>query len=123
MLVLGAMRGNRSGWKGRAAQGAMVSLIVAGVACSAGGVDDPVEIVAPQDPGTGAQLPPGSSGTSNGGPVGPTPTPDAGKKETSVDAGPPPPVSGTSCPTVDEIREKQCGACGKQSTICQTQPD
>lgn len=43
---------------------------------------------------------------------------DAAPKDSAVDSGPPPPVPGTACTTVDEVRKKSCGACGNQSTIC-----
>lgn len=101
---------------------AAFAIVVAAVACSASAVEDDLQAVAPQEPdpnGGSAQLPPSSSsGSSSGGaPVGPTPN-DAGKKEASVDAGPPPPEPGTPCSVADEIKERRCGACGKQSTIC-----
>lgn len=43
---------------------------------------------------------------------------DGGGKDSAVDAGPPPPVPGTTCSTIDEVKKKSCGACGEQETIC-----
>ena len=40
------------------------------------------------------------------------------KAEAGVDAGPPPPVEGTTCPTLNAIAQKNCGACGKAETVC-----
>lgn len=94
--------------------------VAAVVACSADGVEEPIPDVLPQQGEPGAQLPPPSNtGTSSSsGSVDPAPVPDAGKKDATVDAGPPPPDPGTPCTVADEIKEKKCGACGKQSTIC-----
>lgn len=106
----------------------LVTVVVAGalgvltvVGCSANGASDPLEETSGAEPeGTGATLPPGNGGG--------TAEEDAGKsdakKDGSVkdsappDAGPPPPVPGTACTVVDEVRKKSCGACGTQSTIC-----
>lgn len=90
--------------------------LVSTVGCSADGSADDFVEATDQQPTEGAQLPPSSGGGGD-----PTPTTDGGKptkKDASVDAGPPPPTPGTPCTTVDEIRTKQCGACGEQSTIC-----
>ncbi len=94
----------------------------AAVGCSADGSSGVIDEATPTEPEeSGAQLPPSSGGDSGG------PTKDAGDggkppkdggKEASVDAGPPPPVPGTACSMIDEIRKKACGACGTQSTIC-----
>lgn len=88
--------------------------------CSADGSAEDVGDETPStEPTGGAQLPPpsgtdASSAVDSGGTK-----PDSGtKKDASVDAGPPPPVPGDPCTTPDEIREKKCGACGEQSTIC-----
>lgn len=43
---------------------------------------------------------------------------DAGKEAAPPDAGPPPPVAGTPCTAVNEIKKKKCGACGTQETVC-----
>lgn len=86
------------------------------VGCSAEGVFGD-----PGDPepttGTGATLPPSSSSGGTSGGIEPT---DGGKpkKDASVDAGPPPPEPGTACPTIDEIYERPCGACGTQEALC-----
>jgi hypothetical protein len=88
------------------------------VGCSASGSSDPVDDTTPTDPGmpAPATLPPSSA------PVGDVdaskaPPKDAGK-DSAVDAGPPPPVPGTSCPTLNELKKKKCGACGEQATLC-----
>jgi hypothetical protein len=87
--------------------------------CSAdGSVEDVGGDTPATEPTGGAQLPP-PSGTDASEPVDSSTKPDAGpKKEAGVDAGPPPPNPGDACTTPDEIREKKCGACGEQSTIC-----
>lgn len=110
----------RSGLLGLAIAG--VSGFAAIVGCSADGAGDVVGEGAPTDPGTSpAQLPPSSSGGgSSGGEVdsGKPPTAKDAGKDSAVDAGPPPPVPGTPCAKLDEVRQKTCGACGKQETIC-----
>ena len=92
--------------------------------CSADGSGGTFEDTTGTDP-TGAPpatLPP--PGSSSGGDTDedagkPPPKKDAGGKDAApVDAGPPPPVENTPCPTLDEVRTKSCGACGKASTIC-----
>jgi hypothetical protein len=90
------------------------------VGCSASGDSDAVDETNPTDPSTPppATLPP--PGNPPGAVDASTPPPakkDAGK-DSSVDAGPPPPVPGTACSTLDEVKKKPCGACGQQSTIC-----
>jgi hypothetical protein len=112
----------------RALRSSVVSLAVAGavgvfvaVGCSADGAGSPEDTTAtPPAETPGAQLPGSTSGGTSGG----TPT-DAGKpvkdaapKDSAVDAGPPPPVAGTPCTVLDEVRKKSCGACGTQSTVC-----
>lgn len=88
------------------------------IGCTATGEVDPVFTEEPTDP-PGSQLPPVTDQD------GATPEPtdastkkDATTKDGSVDAGPPPPVAGTPCTVADEVRVKQCGACGKQATVC-----
>ena len=106
----------------------LVTVVVAGalgvftvVGCTASGDADAVDDTTPVEPAeSGSTLPSGSSGN-NG-------VEDAGKADAKKDAttkdsappdaGPPPPVAGTACTTVDEIRNKSCGVCGTQSTIC-----
>ena len=94
---------------------------IAVVGCSADGGGTGVE-------DTDAAADPGSSGSVVP-PKGDDPTPpdggkDAGKKdsgpkpEAGVDAGPPPPVEGTACSTLNAIAQKNCGACGKAETVC-----
>jgi hypothetical protein len=81
---------------------------------------DPTE-PAPTTPGV--TLPPPSSGTS-GGSGGIDAGKDSGKKdagpkpEAGVDAGPPPPVVGAVCTTIDAKATKACGKCGKAETLC-----
>lgn len=89
--------------------------VAAPIGCSADGGADAFLDQSPQEPSNQA-LPPGSNETD---PPIPEEPEDAGQTETGVDAGPPAPTPGTACTTIDEIVEKKCGACGKQSTICQ----
>lgn len=95
------------------------------VGCSASGDGVAIDTAqVPTDPSAdpGSTLPP----TSTLPPKGPDPVPpaDAGKKdaapkpEAGIDAGPPPPVEGTACPTLNAIAQKSCGACGKAETVC-----
>jgi hypothetical protein len=101
------------------------------VACSAEGSSSgelgaDISPIEPAEP-PGAKLPPssssssgsgsGSSGDDAGGNDAAT-AKDASKDATPVDAGPPPPVPGTACSTIDEVRKKSCGACGQQEAIC-----
>lgn len=94
---------------------------VAVIGCSADGgssdIDD--DSGAPAATSTGNTLPPKGDD-----PVPPDAGKDSGKKdsgpkvEAGVDAGPPPPVEGTACPTLNAIAKKNCGACGKAETLC-----
>ena len=93
--------------------------VVAVVGCSADGSSGAVdETTTPTDPAATppAQLPPGSK--SPGDPDASKPAPKDAGKDSTVDAGPPPPVPGTACPVIDEVKKKKCGACGDQGTIC-----
>lgn len=95
---------------------------VAVIGCSADGAGtgietetDPVE----PTPGSGSVVPP------RGNEPEPPPVTDAGSKkdaspkpEAGVDAGPPPPVEGTTCTTPDKIVKKKCGVCGEAETVC-----
>lgn len=90
------------------------------VGCSASGDSAPDLSIDPSSNEPGSTLPPssGNGGSSGGG--GKTdggPKPEAGS-DASVDAGPPPPVPGTSCAKPDEIFARPCGACGTQQAIC-----
>lgn len=109
----------RSGLLALAGVGLFGFVSVAG--CSAQGSAEDIGGDTPAtEPTGGAQLPP-PSGTDASEPFdGGGNKPDSGstKKDASVDAGPPPPTPGDACATPDEIREKKCGACGEQSTIC-----
>ena len=94
------------------------------VGCSAdggsGGIGD--ETTTEQDPTEGTAMLPPSSQDEDEAPAGNKPAPpakkDAGKTDSGYDAGPPPPVPGTACSTLNEIKKKSCGACGEQSTVC-----
>lgn len=92
--------------------------VASAAGCSAEGAGDDLGTEADTEPTDGTQLPPSSSSSSGGSSGDPEPKKDGGKKDSGVDAGPPPPEPGTACTKVDEIRKKQCGACGEQSTIC-----
>ena len=92
------------------------------VGCSASGGDTGLGIDTPATdptPGTGSMLPPRgmdpTGDTDSGHDAGHK---DASKAETSVDAGPPPPVEGAACPTLNALGSKPCGACGTASTVC-----
>jgi hypothetical protein len=91
------------------------TLVVVG--CSAdGGTVGLDSDATPTDP-PAATLPPSVD-------AGYTGSKDAGKKdsgpkaEAGVDAGPPPPVEGTTCSTPDVTASKACGACGTTQTLC-----
>ena len=91
------------------------------VGCSADGggtgVDDTAP--APTDTGSSGSVvppktdPPATDAGKDSGKKDSGPKPEAG-----VDAGPPPPVEGTACPTLNAIAQKNCGACGKAETVC-----
>lgn len=106
---------------GRAGVLALASFIGLGVVigCSADGGSDAISEPEPTDPGGQAQLPP-PSGSNQVDEDSGAPKKDSGGKTDSgpADAGPPPPVPGTACSVADEVRKKQCGACGQHSTIC-----
>ena len=88
------------------------------VGCSASGGDAVVDDATPTEPTSPpSTLPPASSAPVGELDASKPPPKDAGKDST-VDAGPPPPVPGTSCPVRDEVKKKKCGACGEQSTLC-----
>ncbi len=104
----------------------LVALLAAGlcglataVGCSADGSADlgnTTDETVPE-PST-AQLPEaGEAGPSDLDASKPKPK-DGGTKDGAADAGPPPPVPGTKCATLDEVKKKACGACGEQETIC-----
>jgi hypothetical protein len=99
---------------------ALVGIVIA-TGCSASGGDDAITDTAPTPPATDtAQLPPPGNPLPQDPP--PPPSKDAGK-DAQVDAGPPPPTPGTACSDPNKIVSKQCGACGTQSTICQSTTD
>lgn len=108
-------RGLRSGLWILAVSG--VCGVVSVVGCSADGGEAFVDPSA-TEPQPSAELPPPSTnpGDNDAGKPG---TKDAGSKDAApADAGPPPPVPGTACTKIDEVRKKACGACGTQSAIC-----
>ncbi|MBS2012389.1 MAG: hypothetical protein JST00_05860 [Deltaproteobacteria bacterium] len=100
------------------------ALTAAIVGCSADGgstlITDPSP-AQPEEPG--AVLPPQNQTPDNGVDSGTT---DSGKKDSGskdsgtadADAGPPPPTPGTACTKDSEQKERDCGACGKQKTVC-----
>ena len=103
----------------RVAVAAMLGVAVA-VGCSASGSSDPAtDDTLPTDPGApeASTLPPPGNAASDVDASKSAAPKDAGK-ETGVDAGPPPPVPGTPCPILDQIKTKKCGACGEQGTLC-----
>jgi len=89
-------------------------------ACTADGAGDGVDQTPVEPEPTGAILP-GPPDADNAVDSSTQPGKDAGKDakpEAAVDAGPPPPVPGTACTVDSEVRERACGACGKQKTVC-----
>jgi hypothetical protein len=116
------MRSLKSGLFAIALAGLVGSAAVIGCSADGGGaaIDQGVDPTQP-DPNEG------SSGS-----VVPMKTPDtmmeggltdakkeAGPKpEAGVDAGPPPPVEGTTCPMPNAKASKSCGKCGKAETLC-----
>lgn len=82
------------------------------VGCTAEGIFDGNDESSPEE---GSQLPNGGPKTSPGASDAGK---DASKPSQPKDAGPPPPEPGTACKTIDQIFERPCGACGKQSAIC-----
>jgi hypothetical protein len=112
------MRSLKSGLFAIAFSGLAGAIAVVGCSADGGGtgVDD-----------TDSGVDPGSSGSVVPPKTDASPTDagkDSGKKdsgpkaEAGVDAGPPPPVEGTACTTVNKIAQKNCGACGKAETVC-----
>ncbi|CAN5823548.1 hypothetical protein BH11MYX4_BH11MYX4_39750 [soil metagenome] len=93
--------------------------VIAGCAATGDGTDipateEPVEagpaaVLPPRSPGDDASTAPRDGGKDS------SVKPDAGK-----DAGPPAPVPGSACKTLDEISSRTCGKCGKQEAICVT---
>ena len=110
------MRGVRA-WGARGVVAAALGVAWV-VGCSASGSDDVGGDTTPTEPPMAppSTLPPASSSAGELDASKPPPK-DAGKDST-VDAGPPPPVPGTTCALRDEIKKKTCGACGEQSTVC-----
>ncbi|HEY8073782.1 MAG TPA: hypothetical protein VIF62_06730 [Labilithrix sp.] len=109
----------------RSAKSGLLALAIAGflgvaavIGCSASG-DSTTDDTSPTDPGT---TPPNTLPPSNGSGTTDPPAPpkDAGKKDSSVDAGPPPPMPGDPCTKPDSFATRQCGKCGTQQAICQS---
>jgi hypothetical protein len=96
------------------------------VGCSASGdgadIASGADTTLPPDDGTGStgKLPPsnGSSGGDTSTDSGAPKKDASAKPDATVDAGPPPPVEGTACTTLNATAQKACGACGKASTVC-----
>jgi hypothetical protein len=115
------MRSLKSGLFAIALTGLLGTAAVVGCSAEGGGATT-TEDQAPTEPGSsGSVVPPRGEDED--------PPPDAGKTDASkkdsgpkpeagVDAGPPPPVAGTACPTLNAIAQKTCGACGKSETVC-----
>lgn len=102
---------------------------VAVIGCSASGGDDGIgtgELPTEPTADPPAVLPPPSApvtGDMDSGTKADANKKDAAPKpEAGVDAGPPPPVEGTACTTLNEIGKKNCGACGKAETVCLAGP-
>ena len=114
-----AMNGLKSGLVAAALIASFGAFAIVGCSADGSGVADDSTPTEPEESGTG--LPPRSdSGGGETDDAGKT-VKDAAPKDSAVDSGPPPPVPGTTCTTVDEVRKKSCGACGSQSTICLTE--
>lgn len=94
------------------------ALAIVGCSADGSGVSDEPAPAEPVESGTA--LPPKTDSGGATEDAGKT-VKDAAPKDSAVDSGPPPPVPGTACTTVDEVRKKSCGACGTQSTICLTE--
>ena len=89
------------------------------VGCSAAGSEGVGEETTGTEPAPPpATLPPPSSAPGDLDSDASKPQPKDAGKDSTVDAGPPPPVPGTGCAVRDEVKKKKCGACGEQSTIC-----
>lgn len=86
------------------------------VGCSADGTGI-LDLSGTEPEEAGPQLPTGNPEAGDE-PVDAGKPKDAGKEAAPPDAGPPPPVAGTPCPTPNEIQKKKCGACGVQETVC-----
>lgn len=115
------MRSLKTGLYAAIISGTVLAAAMGG--CSADGGSTLVTDPNPTDPGGGgAVLPPANDDTDNEVDSGKDASTkkDSGtpKTDSGVDAGPPPPVPGTACPTENDKKQKDCGACGKQETIC-----
>jgi len=97
---------------------ASVCIGVGFVGCAAAGEVDPLIDTGGNAPEPTAQLPGPSAPAPTSSEDAGKPAKDAGTKDSAVDAGPPPPVPGAPCTTIDEVRKRACGACGTQATIC-----
>jgi len=103
--------------------------------CSASGAE--VDDLGPTTPPADSQEPstplkPGSSGGSSGGGTssggvggdGGTKSDGGSNKDSGTsDPDPPAPQPGEPCANINEVFEKECGACGRHSAICLANPD
>jgi alpha-tubulin suppressor-like RCC1 family protein len=118
-LGLGWLVSNRSALLRCAAAGIIGASAIAGCSATGDGGDIPV-FEEPEEAGPGTVLPPPSNNPTDGS----VPVPRDGGKDSSTktdagkDAGPPAPVPGTACKTLDVIASRTCGKCGKQEAIC-----
>ncbi len=118
------MRSLKSGLIALAISGVFGTAAVVG--CSASGDSGVVDDTSGTQP-TGDNPPPNTLPPENPGSVPPGDNKDAGKdsgkKDSGVDAGPPPPNPGDPCTKADALAKKPCGACGTQEAICTGDPE
>lgn len=114
------MRSLKTGLYAAIISGTVLAVAMGG--CSADGGSTLVTEPEPTDPGGGAVLPPGNTDTDNtvdsGTEAGKKTDSGTTKTDSGVDAGPPPPTPGTVCTVDGDKKNRDCGACGKQETIC-----
>lgn len=117
------MRSLKSGLIAIALTGIFGTAAVVGCSADGGGsgIDTESDPTVPEPGSSGSVVPPRTDDGAQAQDAGKT---DSGKKdsgtkaEAGFDAGPPPPVEGASCPTLNAIGKKTCGACGTAETVC-----